>query len=115
MQSLGQPHRVYPVQGTVRIQGLAAFLSSHDSIGIMNRMGLSIPIESNHVSLSPYRWTMGKKSVWEDWGVRFRVECRLKDISTRQLADRIGLAESSVRSWLNGTREINLADFFRLC
>lgn len=31
------------------------------------------------------------------------------------IAEVMGLAESTLRSWTNGTRDINLKDFFALC
>lgn len=85
-----------------------------------NAGGLSIPIASRRGSRIPYRdyiGIMGKRPVWQDWGTRFRHACRDKPtpLTTKDVADRLGMAESSVRSWLNGTREINLSDFFRLC
>jgi transcriptional regulator with XRE-family HTH domain len=36
-------------------------------------------------------------------------------LSTRLLAERLGMSESALRSWLNGNREVNVTDFFRLC
>lgn len=58
---------------------------------------------------------MPKKHPFTDWGHRFRRECLAAGVSTREIAGRIGQAESTVRSWINGTREINLVDFARLC
>lgn len=62
-----------------------------------------------------YAWRMGKKLLLGDWGARFKRECQLARVSTRQAAEKIGQAESTVRSWINGTRQLNLTDFFRLC
>lgn len=36
-------------------------------------------------------------------------------VTWTKIADDLGQAESTVRHWCNGTREINLSDFFRLC
>ena len=52
---------------------------------------------------------------WKAWGIRFRQHCRAKHLSLRTISERIERAESTVRSWTNGTRDINLVDFFRLC
>lgn len=58
---------------------------------------------------------MPKRKQWKEWGLRFRERIRDKKINLRTLAERLELAESTVRSWINGNREINLSDFFRLC
>ena len=79
------------------------------------RAALSIPDASLHVRKPPYPEGMGKKLEWRHWGARFRNEASRKKISTREAALRVDQAESTVRSWLNGTREVNLADFVRLC
>ena len=79
------------------------------------RRALSIPYASPLVRKPPYPESMGKKSEWRHWGARFRNEASRKGISTREAAARVDQAESTVRSWLNGTREVNLADFVRLC
>lgn len=86
-----------------------------DAYSIDRLPTLSIPIESHRSNTPAYIPRMAKRKVWQDWGARFRTECRLKGTSTRALSEKLGLAESSVRSWLNGTREINLSDFFLLC
>jgi transcriptional regulator with XRE-family HTH domain len=52
---------------------------------------------------------------WKLWGPRFRVHMREKRLSTRDLAERLRMSESALRSWLNGNREVNVTDFFRLC
>jgi transcriptional regulator with XRE-family HTH domain len=75
---------------------------------------LSIPIASQRLSVRAYSGRMAKRP-WQDWGTRFRNGCREKGTSTRKVSEKLDLAESTVRSWINGTREINLSDFFRLC
>jgi transcriptional regulator with XRE-family HTH domain len=40
---------------------------------------------------------------------------REKRLSTSDLARRLGMSESALRSWLNGNREVNVTDFFTLC
>lgn len=49
------------------------------------------------------------------WGPRFREQSRAKGFNLGHIAGKLGLAESTVRSWTNGTRDINLSDFLRLC
>lgn len=50
-----------------------------------------------------------------DWGPRFRAHLKAKGKTLAQVAEAIGRAESTVRSWTNGTREINLGEFIDLC
>ena len=58
---------------------------------------------------------MAQDTEWRGWGKRFRAECADRGLNLAMVAERLDLAESTLRSWTNGTREINLADFFRLC
>lgn len=76
---------------------------------------MSIPYASLDVRNPPYPVGMPKKSEWRHWGARFRNETGRKGVSTRNVAEKVDQAESTVRSWINGTREVNLTDFFRLC
>lgn len=52
---------------------------------------------------------------WTDWGKRYRAVCQEKEVSLAQVAEKIGRAEPTVRSWTNGTRMAGLDDFFALC
>jgi transcriptional regulator with XRE-family HTH domain len=52
---------------------------------------------------------------WKEWGTRFRLAIADKELNLATLAERCGKAESTVRSWVNGTRDLNLKDFFLLC
>ncbi len=66
----------------------------------------------------PYTYHLGmahSNKEWKGWGPRFRAECRKNQITLAIVAGRLDQAESTVRSWTNGNREINLSDFFRLC
>lgn len=56
-----------------------------------------------------------KGMVWKGWGPRFRRHCRENHTSLAKIAGLIGRGESTLRSWTNGTREINLSEFFALC
>jgi len=49
------------------------------------------------------------------WGRRFREYVTDKETTLADVAERIGRAESTIRSWTNGTRDINLKEFFELC
>lgn len=50
-----------------------------------------------------------------DWGARFRLYLKDKGSSLAKVAERLGRAESTLRHWTNGTRDINLAEFLELC
>lgn len=52
---------------------------------------------------------------WTGWAQRFRQHCSRHGLKLKDVADRLGKAESTVRSWTNGTREVNLTEFFALC
>lgn len=53
--------------------------------------------------------------LWLDWGRRFRIHCREHGIRMAALAETLGRTEAGLRHWTNGTREINLSEFFKLC
>ena len=65
----------------------------------------------------PYRGAVDKKKEKTPlgWGQRFRDQARAKGLSLADVAEKLDLAESTVRSWTNGTRDINLTDFIELC
>lgn len=52
---------------------------------------------------------------WQNWGKRFKEMAQDNGHSLASLADPMDRAESTLRSWTNGTREINLSEFFELC
>lgn len=83
----------------------------------MPQIPLSIPKVSHEIF--PYTYYPGMphatRGEWRSWATRFREECRRRELSLGQVAERLDVAESTVRSWTNGNREINLGDFFRLC
>ena len=74
---------------------------------------MSIPMVSDRLELAPYAWCMGKKTAL-GWGARFRHAIKGK-LTLGDLAEELDMSESAIRSWVNGTREINLSDFVRLC
>lgn len=49
------------------------------------------------------------------WGTRFRSLIRAKHLTLADLAERLDKSESALRSYTNGTRPIQLADFLHLC
>jgi transcriptional regulator with XRE-family HTH domain len=63
----------------------------------------------------PYPPFMKHDKKWQGWGQRFRLACRVNGLTLAQVAEKMDLAESTLRSWTNGTREINLSTFFHLC
>lgn len=68
---------------------------------------------------------------WEKWGDRFKALAGENGYTLAKLADELSKlqaegklperdhprkwAESTLRSWTNGTRDINLSDFFLIC
>lgn len=50
-----------------------------------------------------------------EWGTRFREYVRAKKWKWAKVAEMTGWTEPTIRSWTNGTRKINLDDFFILC
>ena len=52
---------------------------------------------------------------WRKWGPRFKVLAKENGSSLADVAEKLKMSESGVRSWTNGTRQINLSDFFALC
>lgn len=58
---------------------------------------------------------MSKERTPLGWGQRFRDLAKERGLSLGQLAERLDRAESTVRSWTNGTRDINLSEFLELC
>lgn len=57
-----------------------------------------------------------KHGNWSDWGKRLRAHVRETDgVTWAGIAKDLDQSESGIRHWCNGTREINLVDFFRLC
>lgn len=83
------------------------------------RQVISSPIESHGRVEVPYprfvKYHKKNGGTWQGWGVRFRQAIRLKGLNLATVAERMDVHESSVRSWTNGHRDINLKDFFRLC
>lgn len=49
------------------------------------------------------------------WGKRFRDLARDKGLSLGDVGEKLGRAESTIRSWTNGIRDINLKEFLELC
>lgn len=94
-----------------------------DTYGIAQASAMSIHSVSPADMGRAYHCRMADTSrPWLDWGHRFRVQIKDNGKSLAQVAalmTRPGadepLAESTLRSWTNGSREINLSDLFWLC
>lgn len=52
---------------------------------------------------------------WTHWGERLRQHVKESHRKWSDIAETMDLSEGSLRHWCNGTRDINLKDFFRLC
>lgn len=94
-----------------------------DTYGIGARAGMSIHHVSDYAPRPQYHFRMSEKvHEWSGWGRRFRAQIKEKDLSLAAVAAKMippdsdePLAESTLRSWTNGTRNINLSDVFWLC
>ena len=75
-------------------------------------MGVSIPIESDAQGSGAYACSMPKTAL--GWGEKYRKAIKGK-YTLAQIAEKLEMSESALRSWVNGNREINLSDFVRLC
>lgn len=79
---------------------------------------MSIPYVSHGKRALPYpiRVRENDKTPLK-WGTRFRMALKAKDSSLAKLAGhkKVNRSESALRSWTNGTRDINLAEFLQLC
>lgn len=60
---------------------------------------------------SPYSLRMG----WEAWGKRLKQHMKDAEMTQEKVAERLEVTQGSIAHWINGRREINLTDFFRLC
>jgi transcriptional regulator with XRE-family HTH domain len=87
----------------------------NDSYGIKQSFYKSTPPVSDFGDKERYIAYMPQIDTWKSWGRRFRIQIKEKGKNLAKVAERMDLAESTIRSWTNGTREINLSDFFRLC
>lgn len=86
-----------------------------DTYGIAISGLRSIPTVSDTPREGPYPYAMRKNTDWLDWGDRLRAHVREQKISWTSIASALDQHESGIRHWCNGTRDINLVDFFRLC
>ncbi len=75
---------------------------------------MSIPVVSDTRESAPYHWQMENDS-WKGWGPRFKKLAKENGETLATIAEKMGLAESTLRHWTNGTREINLTDLMRMC
>ena len=94
----------------------------NDTYGIAPKSQKSIPDVSNRLRHLGYDWAMEKRDdSWKSWGLRLRNHLKEHKSSLAKLADKMldedgePIAESTLRSWTNGNRKINLEDFFHAC
>lgn len=77
---------------------------------------VSIPYVSDRKRRLTYARRMREKEKTPlGWGLRFRELVKSKKSNLAEVAEKLGRAESTVRSWTNGTRDINLAEYLELC
>lgn len=90
------------------------FVRLHDTYSIGLHARKSILQVSDIRKRAPYHVWMTKKA-WESWGRRFKEMAKDNGHTLASLAETLELTEAALRHWTNGTREINLSDFFALC
>jgi transcriptional regulator with XRE-family HTH domain len=52
---------------------------------------------------------------WKGWGARFKAHMRTAKVTQERLAEKMEVTQGAIAHWLSGRRDINLADYFRLC
>lgn len=52
---------------------------------------------------------------WKDWGKRLKQHMKDAGLTQDKVAERLGVSQGSIAHWLSGRREVNLADYFKLC
>lgn len=94
----------------------AVLIAHSDTHRIALRPDKSIPDVSDGLDAPNYPSGMATNNRWLDWGMRLRAHVKeRKDVSWTKIAEKLDTTEGAVRHWCNGTRDINLKDFFRLC
>lgn len=79
---------------------------------------LSIPYVSHGKRALPYASGVREKDKTPlKWGTRFREALKARNSNLAKLAEhkKVDRSESALRSWTNGTRDINLSEFLQLC
>lgn len=86
-----------------------------DTYGISKPVPNAIPFVSDAIRGRKYYRGMAKDDAWTDWPIRYRNHVKEKGVRWATIAERMDTTEAGIRHWLNGTRQINLTDFFNLC
>ena len=58
---------------------------------------------------------MERKKGWQGWGMRYREMVKAKGLTLAKVAEKMDMAESTLRSWTNANRSIKLHLFVRIC
>lgn len=80
---------------------------------------MSIPFVSQSDTGSPYHRRMAKaavkkKVVAPPWAIKMRAHLRATGQSLKSVAIKMGKAESTIRSWMNGNRGPDVPEFIEL-
>lgn len=89
-----------------------------DTYGIGSGRGVSIHTVSDAGNGLVYHSVMADSpKPWLDWGNRFRTQIKERNLTLAQVGERMSpqRVESTLRSWTNDTRKVNLLDFFEMC
>lgn len=90
-----------------------AFVRFHDTYRIGLGRGLSI-LPVSHAPAGPF-YDARMVGDWKTWGRRFKELAKENGHTLVSLSEQMELTDAALRHWTNGTREINLSTFFRLC
>lgn len=52
---------------------------------------------------------------WRHWGARLKLHMKERGISQEAVAEKMDMTQGGFSHWVNGRREVNLGDFFRVC
>jgi transcriptional regulator with XRE-family HTH domain len=91
-----------------------------DTQGITASADESIPPVSDTVNPTVYPlgmvWSGAEFKKWGNaWGKRYRIYLRSKNRGLKDVAEAMDLAESTLRSFTNGTRSPSLVEFLTMC
>lgn len=100
------------MNGPITSEGMGFF--HNDTYGIALQFPLSIPTVSDNQGALPY-YSLMEKDDWKTWGPRFKALAKENGETLATVAEKMGLAESTLRSWTNGTHDVNLADVMEMC
>lgn len=89
--------------------------SIHDTYRIALVQRLSTHTVSDAWRAPPYYRRMPYRDVWKGWPARFKAHYRKHHMRASDVAEKLAITEAALRHRLNGTRQVDLAEFFAMC